>query len=140
MYWRCKCFCVVECLFIILVFQRTSANLQRIAEGIRIGAKDNCARLLERCAHYGASVIMGSDAHCEADAGNHRYAIELLEELQFPEDLIVNTSLDRAASFLPCLAARLDEPLLRAREADARRAPSHSAAADKPSVGGGMEK
>lgn len=107
---------------------------------IRIGAKDNCARLLERCAHYGASVIMGSDAHCEADAGNHRYAIELLEELQFPEDLIVNTSLDRAASFLPCLAARLDEPLLRAREADARLAPSHSAAADEPSVGGGMEK
>ena len=105
---------------------------------IRIGAKDNCARLLERCAHYGASVIMGSDAHCEADAGNHRYAIELLEELQFPEELIVNTSLDRAASFLPCLAARLDDPLLRAREADARRVPSHSAATDEPSVSGGM--
>ncbi len=82
---------------------------------IRVGAADNYARLLERCVHYGTAVILGSDAHVEADAGNHRYAVKLLEELAFPLELVANTSLERAASFIPNLAARLDEPLLRAR-------------------------
>ncbi len=84
---------------------------------VRVGAADNYAKLLERCAHYGTSIIMGSDAHSEADAGNHLHAIKFLEELQFPEELVANTSLERAASFIPSLAARLDDPLLRARAA-----------------------
>ncbi len=52
---------------------------------VRVGAADNYAKLLERCAHYGTSIIMGSDAHSEADAGNHLHAIKFLEELQFPQ-------------------------------------------------------
>lgn len=76
---------------------------------VRKGARENYEILLERCMHYKTSIIMNSDAHCEADVGNHRYAQALLEEMHFPEELIVNTSLEKAGAFLPCLARRLKE-------------------------------
>ena len=36
-------------------------------------------------------------------SGNHSYAHTLLDEIGFPEDLVVNTSLEKAAAFLPGL-------------------------------------
>ncbi|MFR2691039.1 MAG: hypothetical protein ACLTBV_06695 [Enterocloster bolteae] len=63
--------------------------------------------MLELCRHYGTSIIINSDAHCEADAGNHGFAHALLEEVDFPQELIVNTSLDRLCGFLPKAAAIL---------------------------------
>ena len=48
-------------------------------------------------------MILDSDAHCEVDVGNHSYAHTLLDEIGFPEDLVVNTSLEKAAAFLPGL-------------------------------------
>ena len=42
-----------------------------------------------------------SDAHVEADVANHRYAHELLEEISFPEDLVVNTSLEKLLPYIP---------------------------------------
>jgi putative hydrolase len=83
----------------------------------RVGAWDNYQKMLERCAHYGTSIIINSDAHVEADVGNHQYAHELLASCHFPEELIVNTSFDRAAEYLPVLQKRLGtEPLLFKRE------------------------
>ena len=50
---------------------------------------------------------MNSDAHCEVDVGNHARAHSILEEVQFPEALVVNSSLEKAASFLPTLQKHL---------------------------------
>ena len=36
-------------------------------------------------------VIVGSDAHMDVEVGNFDLARELLEELDYPEELIVNT-------------------------------------------------
>lgn len=41
------------------------------------------------------------------DVGNHRFAHSLLEEIGFPEELVVNTSLEKAARFLPALQKHL---------------------------------
>ena len=61
----------------------------------RVGARDNYIKMLELCRHYGTSIIINSDAHW------------LLEEVDFPQELIVNTSLDRLCGFLPKAAAIL---------------------------------
>ena len=53
---------------------------------------DNYKELLAACIRYGTSIIIDSDAHCEADVGNHSLAHAFLEEMHFPEELIVNTS------------------------------------------------
>lgn len=70
----------------------------------RPGARENYEKLLERCAHYGTSIIIDSDAHIAEDVGNHAAAHRLLEELSFPAELIVNDSMEKLAPFIPALA------------------------------------
>lgn len=74
----------------------------------RLHARENYIRMLELCKKHGAFVVLNSDAHCEVDVGNHRRALELLEELAFPEELVVNSSFEKAAAFLPYLRNMLD--------------------------------
>ena len=74
---------------------------------VRPGARKNYLKLLERCMHYKTPIIINSDAHCEVDVGNHRFAHELLESIGFPEELVVNSSLERTADFIPKLKKRL---------------------------------
>lgn len=59
--------------------------------------------MLELCRRYQVSIIVDSDAHSDADVGNHARAHALLEEIEFPKELIVNSSIERAASYIPYL-------------------------------------
>lgn len=67
----------------------------------RPGAKENYQTMLSLCRRYNVPIIVNSDAHCAADAGNHDLAFQLLDELSFPPELIVNYSLKQLSSFLP---------------------------------------
>lgn len=71
----------------------------------RQNARANYRVMLELCKHYRASVILDSDAHMETDVGNHSRVWELISELDFPEELIVNASLDRLLPYIPKLEA-----------------------------------
>lgn len=75
----------------------------------RKGARENYEKVLSACMRYGTSVIINSDAHCENDVGNHEMAHKLLADLHFPEELVVNTSLSKAAAFIPSLDRLLKE-------------------------------
>lgn len=68
---------------------------------VRQGASENYRVMLEYCKKYRVSVIMDSDAHCEVDVGNHVLAEKMLEELKFPEELVVNRSLEAIADYIP---------------------------------------
>lgn len=65
--------------------------------GVRKGARENDRKMLEYCVEYQVPVIMGSDAHSAWEIRDHRRALALLEEMNFPEELVVNRS---AAVFL----------------------------------------
>ena len=69
----------------------------------RPGARDNYKIMLEYCKKYKAPVLISSDAHIESDIGRHERALALLEELDFPEDLIINTSIDKLLPYIPAL-------------------------------------
>ena len=58
----------------------------------RPGARENYLTMLELCRRCGTPVIVNSDAHCAADAGNQRFAFELLQETDFPPELVANYS------------------------------------------------
>lgn len=73
----------------------------------RKNARENYLTMLELCKRYRTSVIIDSDAHIEADVGNHRQALELIKEVNFPEELIVNSSLERLLPYIPKLKAYL---------------------------------
>ena len=66
----------------------------------RANARENDMIMLERCMHYHAPIIMDSDAHWAGDVGNTRNTICLIEEMDFPEELIVNRSVSEYKKYI----------------------------------------
>lgn len=56
----------------------------------RPNAKETITEVLKYCMIHRVPIIMGSDAHYSFDVGNHTYAEQLLQELKFDTDLIIN--------------------------------------------------
>lgn len=63
--------------------------------GHRAGSIDKVKLMLTACKKYGAEVIMGSDAHINLDVGNHELSQKILTENNFPEELLINSSLEK---------------------------------------------
>lgn len=62
--------------------------------GARKDPVPNDVVLLRYCMQYQVPVILNSDAHTQEDVGNHCFSDILLEALHFPEELIVNRSVE----------------------------------------------
>lgn len=60
----------------------------------RRDARENDLKMLELCKEYSVPVIMGSDAHFDTLIGEFSIARKLLEEVSFPEELVLNRSVD----------------------------------------------
>ena len=60
----------------------------------------NCKKIAEACMKYRVPIVVNSDAHFQTEVGNLRKALELLEEIGFPEELIVNSSAERLNRYL----------------------------------------
>lgn len=66
----------------------------------RANARENYKEMLALCASENVPIIINSDAHVEFDVGNFVYAEALLKELDFPEELIANTSVEKYKKLL----------------------------------------
>lgn len=66
----------------------------------RVGSKENCKTLLEYAKKEKCLISLGSDAHFSGDIGNFSKATSLIEEVDYPEDLIINSSIENLYSFL----------------------------------------
>lgn len=62
--------------------------------GARVNARPLDIELLGLCAEYNVPIVIGSDAHIDMAVGKHDKAAALLEEISFPEHLIVNQDTD----------------------------------------------
>ncbi len=60
----------------------------------RLGAAENYEILLEECYKNKVYIIVNSDAHFHTDIGQSKEAIEIIEKVGFPKELIANTSVD----------------------------------------------
>lgn len=68
----------------------------------------SCRAIAEACAELGCRVVVSSDAHICTDVGRVPAALELLEEIHFPQELVATRS---AEAFVDALrAAGLDAP------------------------------
>lgn len=63
-------------------------------------ARGNNLEILRLCKRYEVPVILGSDAHISFDIANYQYALELVAETEFPEALIMNTSVQQFTYYL----------------------------------------
>ena len=67
-------------------------NSSLTPNSFRVGSSENIKAMLNLCKKHKARIILGSDAHFSYSVGEFSNCIELLKEVDFPEDLIINTS------------------------------------------------
>lgn len=65
----------------------------------RKGARENIKTYLGLCKKYGVRIIMGTDAHICYDIGVFKYAEEVIEEANFPKELVINYWEDQIKEF-----------------------------------------
>lgn len=81
-------------------------NASLVPGGFREGSRENITFLLKKSMEEGRAVVLGSDAHFYTGIGELGYVEELLRELQFPEELALNTDVKRFLAHLKPKAAR----------------------------------
>lgn len=67
---------------------------------VRRKSLENCAAIARLCARYGVRVVVNSDAHYLTQVGQLDNAVALLEDVNFPKELIINSSRERFEAFL----------------------------------------
>jgi putative hydrolase len=68
--------------------------------GARQDARGNDIEMLQLCKKHQVPIVIGSDAHIDSDVGRHDLAMELIEEVHFPEELIVNRAVSELKKYL----------------------------------------
>lgn len=67
---------------------------------VRAGSSENCREIALLCKKYSVPVVLSTDAHFSLDIGHVPNSIKLLEEIDFPEELVLNTSLKKLCDYL----------------------------------------
>lgn len=67
---------------------------------VRQSSRDNCIRIAKLCMEHRVPVIVNSDAHFAYKIGHVDKAMAMLESIDFPEELIVNSSIERFEKYL----------------------------------------
>jgi len=75
-------------------------NASLRAGSFRPGVRENLKKLLTYCKTYEVPIVVGSDSHICYDVGLFEESIDLLKEVDFEEDLIMNTSLEKFLGYI----------------------------------------
>ena len=65
----------------------------------RPGSHENCLAIAACCAAQGVPVVVNTDAHWAGQVGHADHAIDLLQSIHFPEELIINADLGRLSDW-----------------------------------------
>lgn len=66
----------------------------------RPGCNETCKKIAELCIKYDVRVCVDSDAHFSGNVGHVPKAMEMLDEINFPPELIVNLTFERFQSYM----------------------------------------
>ena len=66
---------------------------------VRAGSKKNCADIARMCMKYEVPIVVDSDSHICFRVGHVEGALDMLEEIGFPEELIINSSMARLDAY-----------------------------------------
>ncbi len=72
-------------------------------QAARKGGRENIIALLDTCMKYQAPILLGTDSHICYTVGKFDEALDVIKEVGFPEELILNTRLDRLSEIVNCL-------------------------------------
>lgn len=66
---------------------------------IRKGSRENCTAIARLCKQYEVPIVVDSDSHIEYRVGAVENALTMLEEIGFPEELVINSSRERLDAY-----------------------------------------
>lgn len=66
----------------------------------RQGGEENLKVMLKYCQEYQVPVAVNSDAHVDTLVGFHAFAEKILQEVNFPEELILNRSVEEMKKYV----------------------------------------
>lgn len=78
--------------------------MQQATFHVRPSSIVNCRKIIAKCKKYGAFISVDSDAHFSAFVGVYDRVRKLLDELDFPQELIINRSAETVSNWLKELA------------------------------------
>lgn len=76
---------------------------------VRKGCEENCRNFAMECKSQGVKLICGSDAHISFDIGKFDRVISLLEEVEMPEDLVMNVAIENFSEYFEKKKNRLSK-------------------------------
>lgn len=65
-------------------------NSSLLPTSYRGNPKEAYYQMLELCREYQVPIVMNSDAHLDLSVGDHKQAVCILEEVDFPQELVAN--------------------------------------------------
>jgi len=68
----------------------------------RKGGRENIITLLDTCMKYQVPVLLGTDSHICYTVGCFEEALKVIREVDFPEDLILNTKMENLSKIVNC--------------------------------------
>ncbi len=74
---------------------------------VRKGSKENCLEFLKYCKKHDVRVSLSSDAHIATAIGKVENCKALLSSVDFPEELVINTSIEKFMGYLEERKTRL---------------------------------
>ena len=63
------------------------------------GNVERIKEILESCKRHKTKIVCSSDAHIALDVGNFAKIKPILKEIDFPKELIINTSKEKVLNF-----------------------------------------
>lgn len=75
----------------LIEFNNASLN----PNGARVDAKENDYKILELCKKYQQPIVLSSDAHVDTEIMNFEQAHNILVEVDFPQELVLNHSVEK---------------------------------------------
>ena len=66
----------------------------------RMGGEENIRTMLKYCREYQVPVVVNSDAHTDTLVGNHCYGEKIIEDMDFPQELVVNGSVQELKKYV----------------------------------------
>ena len=75
-------------------------NSSNNPDGFRKGARERDLKYLELCKKFNHPITLGSDAHVAFDICNFEYIIPILNEVNFPDELILNSNISKLKEFI----------------------------------------
>lgn len=75
-------------------------NASLTPKSFRPGVRENLIEMLAYCKKYEVPIVVGTDAHYHQTVGAFEESIKLLQDLKFPEVLILNTNVEAFLNYI----------------------------------------